>query len=207
MTNARDFTARLADLLGREHVALAEFLVALAEFDRRRLWRDLGYSGVFMFLHRELGLSKGASHYRKVAADLVQRVPEIVAPLRDGRLCITSVVELAKVLTPENRDDVLPRFFHRSKREAIEVTAQLRPDAAPPKRDVVTRLPVTRALEKTASAPPHSRTPIPAPRMKPSWKPVSTCSSPSTRSARASSRTRARGRPRPIRDRTTSPRR
>ncbi len=45
---------------------MADFLVALADFDRRRLWVDLGYSGLFMFLHRELGLSKGASHYRKV---------------------------------------------------------------------------------------------------------------------------------------------
>jgi hypothetical protein len=55
-------------------------------------------------------------------------------------LCITSIVELAKVLTPENRDEVLPRFFHRSKREAMEVTAELRPDPAPPKRDVVTKV-------------------------------------------------------------------
>jgi hypothetical protein len=35
---------------------------------------------------------------------------------------------------------VLPRFFHRSKREAMEVTAELRPDPAPPKRDVVTKV-------------------------------------------------------------------
>jgi len=38
----------------------------------------LGYSGLFYFLHRELGLSKGAAHYRKVAAELVQKFPEIV---------------------------------------------------------------------------------------------------------------------------------
>jgi len=30
--------ARLADLLGREHAAMADFLLALADFDRRRLW-------------------------------------------------------------------------------------------------------------------------------------------------------------------------
>jgi hypothetical protein len=72
----------------------------------------------------------------------VQRAPEIVEPLRDGRLCITSIVELAKVLTPENRDDVLPRFFHRSKREAMEVAAELLPDPAPPRRDVVTKVSV-----------------------------------------------------------------
>ena len=140
MNTARALTARLADLLAREHGALADFLLALADFDRRRLWIDLGYSGLFMFLHRELGLSKGAAYYRKVAAELIQRVPEIVEPLRDGRLCITSVAELAKVLTPENHGEVLPRFFHRSKREAMEVTAELRPDPAPPKRDVVTKV-------------------------------------------------------------------
>src|SRR6266545_4119883 len=134
MTNARDLAARLADLLRHEHAAMADFLSALADFDRRRLWVDLGYSGLFMFLHRELGLSKGAAYYRKVAAELIQRVPEIVEPLRDGRLCVTSIVELAKVLTPENHAEVLPRFFHRSRREAMEVTAELRPDAAPPKR-------------------------------------------------------------------------
>ena len=34
MTTAREETARPADLLRREHHALAEFLVALAAFDR-----------------------------------------------------------------------------------------------------------------------------------------------------------------------------
>ncbi len=154
MNTARALTARLADLLAREHGALADFLLALADFDRRRLWIELGYSGLFMFLHRELGLSKGASHYRKVAAELIQRVPEIVEPLRDGRLCITSIAELAKVLTPENHGEVLPRFFHRSKREAMEVTAELRPDPTPPERDVVTKVcaaPVAAITERAAA--------------------------------------------------------
>jgi hypothetical protein len=157
MTNAREFTNRLAELLRREQGAMADFLLALAEFDRRRLWLDLGHASLFMFLHRELGLSKGAAHYRKTAAELVQRMPEIVEPLRDGRLCITSIVELAKVLTPENREEVLPRFFHRSKREAMEVTAELRPDATPPRRDVVTKVSVAAlpppALELQHSVP------------------------------------------------------
>jgi hypothetical protein len=49
MTNAREETSRLADLLRREHDALAEFLVALADFDRRRLWETLGHSSLFSF--------------------------------------------------------------------------------------------------------------------------------------------------------------
>jgi hypothetical protein len=53
---------------------------------------------------------------------------------------MTSIVELGKVLTPENRDEVLPRFFHCSKREAAEVAAVIRPDPAPARREVVTKL-------------------------------------------------------------------
>jgi hypothetical protein len=138
MNTAREFTIRLQDLLRRERLALADFLVSLADFDRKRLWVELGYTSLFYFLHRELGLSKGAAHYRKTAAELIQRFPEIVEPLRGGRLCITTIVELAKVLTPENRHDVLPRFFEVSRSEAKEVTAELRPVEVPPRRDVVT---------------------------------------------------------------------
>jgi hypothetical protein len=141
MDNARDLAANLLRLLRREQGAMADFLVALADFDERRLWLKLGHSSLFIFLHRELGLSKGASHFRKVAAELIQRFPEVVGPLKDGRLCITSIVELARVMTRENSDEVLPRFFHASKQEAKEVAAEICPQATASRRDVVTAVP------------------------------------------------------------------
>ncbi len=52
-------STRLADLLRRERAALAEFLLALADFDRERCWVELGHASLFYYLHRELGLSKG----------------------------------------------------------------------------------------------------------------------------------------------------
>jgi hypothetical protein len=159
MHDTRDLTTRLAELLHREHGALADFLIALADFDCERRWLELGHNSLFYFLHRELGLSKGAAFYRKTAAELVQRYPEVIEPLRQGKLCITSVVELAKVITPENRGEVVTRFFHASKREAKAVAAELRPAEAAPHRDVVTVLQlaapakaVTR-LEVTTSQP------------------------------------------------------
>src|SRR6266568_3180055 len=156
MKSALEETARLAQLLRREHSAFADFLVALADFDRQRRWLDLGHSSLFYFLHRELGLSKGAAHYRKVATELVQRYPEVVEPLRDGRLCISSIVALAKVLTPENRREVLPRFFHCSKREAQAEAAAIRPAEAAPHREVVTAVRVAarseRAIAVTSAA-------------------------------------------------------
>jgi hypothetical protein len=138
MNSAREATARLQQLLGREHTAMADFILALADFDRQRLWLELGYNGLFSYLERELGMSKGAAFYRMTAARLVQNFPEAAAALRDGRLCITAVAELAKVLTTENQEEILPRFFHRSKREAKELSAALAPREAPPQRAVVT---------------------------------------------------------------------
>jgi hypothetical protein len=108
---------------------MTDFLLALAEFDRSRLWVQLGHANLFDFLHRELGLSRGAAHYRKVAAHLVQRYPEMVEPLREGKLCITVVLELARVITPENSAIVLPQFFHRSKQEAKAIAVEISPAA------------------------------------------------------------------------------
>jgi hypothetical protein len=140
MENARTLTKRLTDLLARERTALGEFLVALADFDAKRFWLALGYGSLFDFLHRELGLSKASASFRKKAAELLQRFPDLVEPIQDGRLCLTSVFELAKVLTPENRDEVLPRFFQLSRREAKAVVAELQPAAAPAMREVVTAI-------------------------------------------------------------------
>jgi 5-methylcytosine-specific restriction endonuclease McrA len=120
---------------------MTDFLLALAEFDRSRLWVQLGHANLFDFLHRELGLSRGAAHYRKVAAHLVQRYPEMVEPLREGKLCITVVLELARVITPENSAIVLPQFFHRSKQEAKAIAVAICPAAVIPRREVVTGLP------------------------------------------------------------------
>jgi hypothetical protein len=161
MDTARDLAARLASLLRNERYAMAEFLVALADFHDRKIWMKLGHASLFAFLHRDLGLSKGASHFRKVAAELIQRYPEVVEPLRDGRLCITSVVELARVITPENRAEVLPRFFHASKQEAKAVAAEILPAESVPRRQVVTTVaaPAARAmvLPVTTSEPPALR--------------------------------------------------
>jgi hypothetical protein len=140
MDTAREITARLVDLLRREHGAMADFLVALADFDAKALWRDLGHTSLFSFLRRELGLSAGAAQYRKTAAELVRRFPEIEKALRDGRLCLSSVIELAKVVTPENAAELLPRFHGLSSRDAAMVAATIRPVENPPQRDVVTLL-------------------------------------------------------------------
>jgi hypothetical protein len=136
--NARELKKHLVELLRREHHAMADFILALATFDREKRWRELEYASLFSFLRSGLGLSAGAAQYRKTAAELVQRYPEVEDALRLGKLCLSSVVELAKVVTPENLSEVLPRFFGLSRREAAEVVVSIRPVENPPTREVVT---------------------------------------------------------------------
>ena len=158
---------------------MAEFLLALADFDRQKLWTQLGYDGLFSFLHRELRLSKAAAFQRKVAAGLLQRFPRIEAPLRDGRLCMTAIAHLAKVITQENYEEVLPRFFGLSSREAEAMAAGIAPRPTPTRGAVVTAvrvssprgmsaaagsavLPGTAAAPSAAAGEPGT-TPVPAP--------------------------------------------
>ncbi len=138
MSTARELTNHLIRLLRAEQGAMADFLLALATFDRKQLWRELGHTSLFYYLHRELGLSKGAAQNRKTAAELIQAFPEVEAALRAGELCLSTVNELARVLTPENRAQVLPRFFGLSRREAEAVAVSLRPAEVVPARDVIT---------------------------------------------------------------------
>ena len=95
---------------------MADFLVALAEFDRQRLWVQLGHASVFYYLHRDLKLSKGAAHFRKVAAGLIQKFPEVLAV----EICPAAVVPRREVVTE------VPRAppFHPGSRPDTSVTVR-----------------------------------------------------------------------------------
>ncbi len=134
----RDLVARLVELLSNERIALTDFLLTLASFDRQRRWAELGYASLYDFLVRELGMSRGTAFYRKVAVELIQRYPEVLEALRDGRLCITVVFALSKVITPKNCAEVLPRFFHVSKQEAKAISVEIAPALEVPRKEVVT---------------------------------------------------------------------
>ncbi len=140
--NAREWSLRIADLARRESCSLVDLLLALAEFDRLGVHRQLGHASLFDFLHREVGLSRGSAYYRQVACRLVGRFPEIAEPLRDGRLCMSNVPQLAKVMTEANRATVVAKFFHCSKQEARQVVAEILPAEVVPTRTVVTVVPL-----------------------------------------------------------------
>ncbi len=161
ITNARERVSRLAGLLSREREALAEFISELADFDLRRCWEERGYASLFEFLVRELRLSRGNAFYRTKAVDLVQRFPETLEALREGKLCLSCIPEVARVVTPENRAQVLPRFFHLSREDAKLLSVELAPREVVPVREVVTAASAT--CMATPDAPPLALMPASPP--------------------------------------------
>ena len=113
--DANQLHAVLAEFLRRERIGLSAFVEALAEFDQRRLWAARGHPSVLSYLRSDLGLSAAAAYHRRVAADLVGRFPEVEEPLRDGRLCLSNVVEVARAVSRENAGTAVSRFLHRGK--------------------------------------------------------------------------------------------
>jgi hypothetical protein len=176
LLEARRARDALKVLLRREQAALAEFLVALAHFDRRRGWEPLGHASLFAFLVADLRLSKSAAYYRRSATVLLQVFPEVIEPLRAGQLCLSTIGELAKVLTEQNRAVVTPRFFGLSAREAQELVAELQPRHVPATRMVVTRV-LDRPRESARVAQPvlslepaSAPTPCLDPNVVPPWR-------------------------------------
>ncbi|MFN0063635.1 MAG: hypothetical protein ACKVPX_14100, partial [Myxococcaceae bacterium] len=140
MAAAARWNETLLELWAEERRACADFLCALAEFDKNEAWQPLGYSGLFRYLTRGLGMSEGLAYSRLSAVRLSHWCPAVFPALREGNLCLTTLGEVTKVLTLDNWVAVLPRFFGKSKREAAALAAALLPAKAS-MRDVVVALP------------------------------------------------------------------
>lgn len=137
-----DLVGRLVQIRKQERTSLVEFLRYLAEVDRRRTALGLGFPSLFSFCTDHLGLTKASAFRRTTAARLLARFPLVAEYLGDGRLNLTTLVELRDVLDESNLIEVLNRAAGRTEDQVKELVAALRPQAAPP--DLLRRLPATR---------------------------------------------------------------
>jgi hypothetical protein len=133
------------ELAARERRATADLIASLMELDTRRLYLGEGYSSLFTYCTRALGMSEHAAYGRIEAARAARRCPSIIALLADGSITLTTVTLLGPHLTTENCRDVMASARHKSKREVEEIAARLRP--RPPVASVVRKLPAPRPIE------------------------------------------------------------
>jgi 5-methylcytosine-specific restriction endonuclease McrA len=132
-------TTRLLEIRTHERSLLVELLGLLAELDRRRTVLALGYSSLFSFCTDHLGLTKASAFRRTTAARLLARFPVVAAYLADGRVNLTTLVELRDVLDETHATEILDRAAGRTEDQVKQLVAALRPQPAPP--DLLRKLP------------------------------------------------------------------
>src|SRR5512143_52706 len=135
---------------GEERDRQVDFLRYLDPFDAREAWREAGYGSLWQYCLRELSLREGAAGRRIGAMRVLRELPGLEAPLRDGRLSLTTAVTLRPVLTRENLDEIVARAAYKTDEETRHLVATLAPRQAP--KEGIRRLP---------GSAPHLPTPAP----------------------------------------------
>ena len=122
---------RLLDLLGQSRRVEADLVAHIGEVDARRLYAREAAPSMFAYCTEVLHLSEAEAYLRITVARASREHPILLEMLGDGRLHLSGIAKLAPHLNAGNRDAVLARAAHRSKREIEELVAELapRPDA------------------------------------------------------------------------------
>lgn len=149
---------RVVDLTDRSRRVEADLVAHLAEVDARRLYARFAHPSMFAYCTEALHLSEAAAYLRIAAARASREHPVLLDMLRDGRLHLTAISLLAPHLTPDNRDAVLARATHKSKRQVEELVAKVSP--RPDSPSLIRRLPEPSPSRRRLHAP-ETRTVVP----------------------------------------------
>jgi hypothetical protein len=144
-----ELLAELADLLRQSHGVEARLVAHIAEVDARHLYARRACSSMFLYCTDVLHLAECVAYDRIAVARAAREHPVLLEMLADGRLHLTGIAKLAPHLTPENRDALLARAVHKTKRQILELVAELAPRPDVP--TVVRKLP-----DRAAPAPVES---------------------------------------------------
>ena len=133
---------RLAELMGQSRRVEADIVAHIAEVEERRLYAREAFPSMFAYCMEVLHLSEAEAYLRILAARASRSHPVLLAMLTDGRLHLTAIVKLAPHLTCENRELLLERATYLSKRQILELVAEIAPRPDVPA--VVRKLPERR---------------------------------------------------------------
>ena len=145
-----DLLRRLSELLANSRNVEAELIAHMAEVDRRRLFQRHA-SSMFKYAVEILHLSEAEAYLRIEVARASRKHPMLLEMLADGRLHLSGIAVLSPVLTEGNRETVLSRAVHKSKREIKELVAELAPKPDVP--DSIRKLPERPKEKEITTAP------------------------------------------------------
>jgi hypothetical protein len=127
----------------------ADLIAHIAEVDARKLYAREAAPSMFAWCTETLHLSESEAYLRIAVARASRRHPMLLGMLADGRLHLSGIERLAPHLTERNRDALLKRAAHRSKRQIEELVAETAP--RPAAAATMRKLPTRRGLDATGS--------------------------------------------------------
>ena len=139
-----EIISRTETLVARERKLTLSVIVHLCEIDRRQLYLKRGYSSLFDNCTAGLGYSTGAAWRRVEAARCIGQFPDIHALLESNAVNLSTLGQVARLLTAENKDALLARIRGKSQREVEAIAAEYEPKRAIPRdkvRTIVVRVP------------------------------------------------------------------
>ncbi|HEU4364393.1 MAG TPA: HNH endonuclease signature motif containing protein, partial [Candidatus Krumholzibacteria bacterium] len=160
----KDILSRTLELTRRERSVTLSVLLNLNEVERRQLHLKEGFSSMFAYCTSGLRYSESAANLRIRAARCLARFPDVFALLEANEVNPSTLSQVSKILTPENRNDVLSRVRNKSQREVEAIVAEYDARAALPGdrlRTVVVRVPMGTAAARTVADSPVTTKPSP----------------------------------------------
>jgi hypothetical protein len=151
--------AEARSLVEKERRVTMQLIECLQEIERRRLYAEIGYTSMWDFARRYLGLSEGAAQRRIDAARLVTDAPEAKESLLNGKLSLSNAAQLQVFRRAEKKlgrksdaHMLVERAESLSQNECLKVLFEISPEALPKERERIVSAQEERELKIVVSA-------------------------------------------------------
>ena len=111
-----------------------ELLSSLMEMQKRRLFGELGCTGIFDYCLRHLRFCESQAIYYKRIAEASATVPEIKAAVVQGELSISKARRITSVITPANHQEWIHNAQTMKQKELERAVSIANPQAHPIER-------------------------------------------------------------------------
>jgi 5-methylcytosine-specific restriction endonuclease McrA len=128
-----EILSRLQELTRKERALTLNVLLHLIEIERRRLHLKQAYKSMFDYCTTGLGYSASAASRRIRTARCVARFPEVYELLERNEVNLSTVSQVAAILTPDNKNEILPRICGKSQKDVEAIVAESEPRSALPR--------------------------------------------------------------------------
>lgn len=144
-----ELLARLLEILEQSRRVESVLVAHIAEVDARGIYAREGSPSMYRYCIDALHLSEAEAYLRIGTARASRRYPVLSTMLEDGRLHLTAIAKLSPYLTDDNVDELLRRATHKTKKQVLELIAEIAPK--PDVRSTIRKIP-TRPAQKHPSA-------------------------------------------------------